>query len=217
MGRRIDLRLCVITDLEMSGSRRLEQVVLDAIEGGATMVQYRDKAASMRERYERASPLCSIVKGKGVPLIVNDHADLALALNADGIHLGQDDLPAAVARRILGERSIIGVSVGSVAETHQAERDGADYVSIGPLYATQTKPDAGPVVSRETVTEVAHTARIPVVAIGGINASNVAQVMALGVSGVAVISAIMASENPMLAAREIADTMNVLRSDSSGN
>ena len=217
MDESIDLRLCVITDAAMVSNRSLEQVVLGAIEGGATLIQYREKTASMRERYDAASALCRVVKERGVPFIVNDHVDLALAIEADGVHLGQDDLPAAATRRIIGGGSIIGVSVGSVAEAFQAESDGADYVSIGPFYTTRTKPDAGPVVSREIVREVVRTVRVPVVAIGGINAANVAEIMCLGVSGIALVSAVMMAENPAGAAHEIVDTMRAFRSNGQGD
>ncbi len=212
MCHKIDLRLCVITDAGMVSDRSVEQVVLGAIEGGATLIQYRDKRATMREKYDTASGLSSVVKGQGVPFMVNDHVDLAVAVRADGVHLGQDDLPVGVARRVLGDGSIIGVSAGSVAEALQAQSDGADYVSVGPMYATRTKPDAGPAVSRELVREIVHTVKIPVVAIGGINASNVDAVMALGVSGVAVVSAVMKADNPADAAREIAGSIEAFGS-----
>lgn len=204
---KVDLRLCVITDAAMIGNRSMEQVVVRAIDGGATLIQYRDKSANTRQKYDAASALCGVVNGKGVAFIINDHVDLALGVGADGVHLGQDDLPAAVARRVLGEDAVVGVSVGSVAEALEAESDGADYVSIGPLYPTGTKSDAGAVVSREIVRDVVRTVQIPVVAIGGINASNVAQVTGLGVSGVAVVSAVMTADDPTCGTREIIDSM----------
>jgi thiamine-phosphate pyrophosphorylase len=194
----------------------MERVVADALDGGATLIQYRDKSATMRQRYEAASALCGVVKAKGIPFIVNDHVDLALDVGADGVHLGQDDLPAAVARRVLPDDAVIGVSVGSVAEAIEAESDGADYVSVGPLYATGTKPDAGAAVSREMVKEVVEAVNIPVIAIGGINASNVAEVMSLGVSGVAVVSAVMTARDPRRATRRIIDSMGSARSATEG-
>jgi thiamine-phosphate pyrophosphorylase len=168
----------------------------------------------MRDKYERAAALCRAVKRTGVPFIVNDHADLALAIEADGVHLGQDDLPAAVVRRILGDGSILGVSVGSVAEARRAERDGAVYVSVGPVFPTLTKPDAGKPVSRDLVTEIVKAIDLPVIAIGGINASNASEVMRLGVDGVAVVSAAMTAEDPMSAARQILDKVDSSRSTS---
>jgi len=207
---KVDLRLCVITDAAMIGNRSMEQVVVGAIDGGATLIQYRDKSANMRRQYDAASALRGVVNGKGVPFIVNDHVDLALGVGADGVHLGQDDLPAGAARRILAEDAGVGVSVGSGAEALEAEVAGADYVSIGPLYATGTKPDAGPVVNREVVNEIVRTVNIPVVAIGGIDGSNVAEVMRLGISGVAVVSAVMTADDPTRAAREIVDSMHML-------
>jgi thiamine-phosphate diphosphorylase len=207
---KVDLRLCVITDAAMIGNRSMEQVVVGAIDGGATLIQYRDKSANMSRKYDAASALRGVVKGKGVPFIVNDHVDLALGVGADGVHLGQDDLPAAAARRILADDAIVGVSVGSLAKALEAEAAGADYVSIGPLYATGTKPDAGPVVNREVVNEIVRTVNIPVVAIGGIDGSNVAEVMSLGISGVAVVSAVMRADDPTRATRAIIDSMDML-------
>ena len=207
---KVDLRLCVITDAAMIGDRSMEQVVVGAIDGGATLIQYRDKSANMRRKYDAASALRGVVNGKGVPFIVNDDVDLALGVGADGVHLGQDDLPVAVARRILADDAVVGVSVGSSAEALEAESAGADYVSIGPLYATGTKPDAGPVVNREVVNKIVRTVNIPVVAIGGIDASNVAEVVRLGMSGVAVVSAVMTADDPTRATREIIDSIHSL-------
>jgi thiamine-phosphate pyrophosphorylase len=214
---KVDLRLCVITDAGMIGDRYMERVVVGAIDGGATVVQYREKSSSMRHRYEAALALCGVVKGKGVPFIVNDHVDLALGVGGDGVHLGQDDLPAAAARRVLPDDAVVGVSVGSVAEAIEAESEGADYVSVGPLYATGTKPDAGAVVSREVVRGIVEAVNIPVIAIGGINASNVAAVMCLGVSGVAVVSAVMTAEDPRRATRRIVESMRSARSAPKGS
>jgi len=181
----------------------MAEVIVRAVDGGATLVQYRDKGSSAREMYDTASGLRVVASEKRVPFIVNDHVDLALALGADGVHLGQDDLPARAARRVLAEDAVVGVSVGCVAEALEAESDGADYVSIGPLYHTDTKPDAGAVASREVVREIVQAVKIPVVAIGGISRSNVAEVMRLGVSGVAVVSAVMAAADPARATREL--------------
>lgn len=214
VGGTIDLRLCVITDAGMVANRPIEQIVASAIRGGATLIQYREKNACMSDKYERAAGLCRAVKQTGIAFIVNDHADLALAIEADGVHLGQDDLPAAVVRRILGDGSILGVSVGSVPEARRAERDGADYVSVGPIFPTLTKPDAGETVSRKLVTEMVKTIDIPVIAIGGIDASNVSEVMRLGVDGVAIVSAVMTAEDPMSAARQILDKVDSSRSES---
>jgi len=210
--QKIDLRLCVITDVGMVADRSLEGVVLGAIEGGATVIQYRDKRATMRAKFGAASALSSVVKERGVRFMVNDHADLAVAVRADGVHLGQDDLPVSAARRIVGAGAVIGVSAGSVAEARQAQSDGAEYVSVGPIYTTRTKPDAGPPVSAELVREIVRSVQIPVVAIGGIDASNVEVVMALGVSGVAVVSAVMKAADPAHATREIAEIIELFGS-----
>lgn len=212
MGRKIDLRLCAITQADMVPNRPLEQAVLSAIRGGASSIQYREKRATLREKYKEAAALSVVMRSEGVPFIVNDHVDLALAVSADGVHLGQDDLPPDVARRVMGEGPVIGVSVGSVAEAVEAERAGADYVSVGPMYPTETKRDAGEVASHEVVKEIIEAVRIPVVAVGGINAANVTDVMSLGVHGVAVISAIMGAPDPMLASREISDKINAILS-----
>jgi thiamine-phosphate pyrophosphorylase len=168
----------------------------------------------MRDKYQQALTLCRVARQNDVPFIVNDHADLALAVNADGVHVGQDDLPAAAARSILGDGAILGVSVGSVAEALRAEQDGANYVSVGPFFPTRTKPDAGEAISWKLVTEIVKGVDLPVTAIGGIDAANASEVMRLGVAGVAVVSAVMTAEDPMSVARQILDEVNSSRSAS---
>jgi len=174
-----------------------------AVAGGVTIVQLRVKAADSRTLFERAVRLRERLASAGVPLIVNDRLDVALAARAAGVHLGQRDLPCAEARRIAGPEFVIGVSVGSPEEARRAERDGATYIAASPVFATPTKSDAPPPVGLAGVKAIRAAARLPLVAIGGLHAGNVADVIRAGADGVAVVSAIMASDDPAAAARAL--------------
>ncbi|MDR5683957.1 MAG: thiamine phosphate synthase [Armatimonadota bacterium] len=197
---RLDLRVYVITD---PGAGDHEDLARAALAGGATVVQLRDKRATSRRLYEVAVRLQHLVAEAGVPLIVNDRVDVALAAGAAGVHLGPDDLPVGSARRILGSSGIVGASAGTVAEAVEAERAGADYIGAGPVFATATKPDAGVPIGLEGLRRIAAAVRVPVVGIGGITAENAGSVIAAGASGVAVISAVVATEDKVGAARAI--------------
>ncbi|MBM4430478.1 MAG: thiamine phosphate synthase, partial [Chloroflexi bacterium] len=181
--------LYVLTDAGLSRGRSHLQVVRAAIEGGATAIQYREKQASTRCQLEEALALRRLTREAGVPFIVNDRLDVALAAEADGLHVGQDDLPATIARRWMGRDKILGVSATNLQEALQAEQDGADYLGAGPVFATPTKADAAPPMGVEGLAEICRRVSIPVVAIGGINAENAAAVIKAGADGVAVISA----------------------------
>jgi len=199
---RLDYRLYLVTDDALSRAP-VESVVERAIAGGATIVQLRVKAADSRMLYERAVRLRERLAPLNVPLIVNDRLDAALAARADGVHLGQGDLPCAEARRIAGPEFVIGVSVGSPAEAERAERDGATYLAASPVYATPTKTDAPPPVGLSGLAALRNASRLPLVAIGGLHAGNAAEVIRAGADGVAVVSAIMAAEDPAAAARAL--------------
>lgn len=195
--------LYVLTDRRAVGDRSLVDVIRAAIQGGATAVQLRDKDASTRALIELGRALLAITRPAGVPLIVNDRVDVALAIDADGVHVGQDDMPAVLARRLLGPERILGVSAGTVEEALQAQADGADYVGTGDVYGTPTKADAGIPIGIDGLAEVVRAVSIPVVAIGGIKAENAAAALAAGASGVAVISAILGASDPEAAARQL--------------
>jgi thiamine-phosphate pyrophosphorylase len=189
-------RLCVITDEHVGRGRSHLRIAEEAIRGGADVIQLRDKTASGRRLHEIAFALRKLTLDSNVPFIVNDRVDVAMAVGADGVHVGQQDLPASAARRILGPGRILGVSAETVAEAVQAERDGADYLGVGPVYeARGSKADAGEPVGPELVARIRLHTRLPIVAIGGIHAGNVREVREAGADGVAVISAVVAEED----------------------
>lgn len=196
----IDWSLYVIADRKAAGHRPLTDIVRAAVAGGASVVQLREKTATTREMIELGQALHTITQAAGIPLIVNDRVDVALAIDAEGVHVGQDDMPAPLARRLIGPDRILGVSAGTVAEARQAEADGADYIGVGDVYGTPSKSDAGSPIGVEGLAEIARAVSIAVVAIGGITAENAAAVIRAGAAGVAVISAVMGAEDVEAAA-----------------
>lgn len=198
------LGLYVITDRLLSRGRSCAEVVRKAIDGGATCIQLREKDAASRELYLLACELREITSEKNVVFIVNDRLDIALAVGADGVHLGQDDLPVASARRIMPPEMILGVSVENPLQAREAQARGASYLGAGAVFATATKSDAGEPVGLQALAEICRGVDIPVVGIGGINAQNAGKVIQAGAAGVAVISAIVAANDITLATREIA-------------
>jgi thiamine-phosphate pyrophosphorylase len=194
------LTLIAITDAVTGGSDEIVQRALACVRGGATMVQLRLKDADARTQVEVARALIAALPAR-VPLIMNDRADLAIAAGAAGVHVGPEDLPAAAVRRMLGPDRIVGVSVGNDAEALQASD--ADYVGIGPLYATASKGDAGAAIGVEELARLIALCARPSVAIGGIDATNAAAAIAVGASGVAVIRALFSASDPEEAARSL--------------
>jgi thiamine-phosphate pyrophosphorylase len=186
-----------------SSDRDIAQVVAAAVRGGVTCVQLREKTSTTRRFLDLAEALKAALDPAGVPLIVNDRADVALAVGAAGLHLGQDDLPPALARRLVGPDMILGLSAGDLEEAKTVDPALVDYAGIGPAYATGTKQDAGAAIGREGVRSIRAAVGLPSVAIGGINAGNAADVMASGVEGIAVVSAIAGAEDPEAAARQL--------------
>ena len=203
----MDYTLYLVTDAGLSQGRTHAEVVEAAIRGGVTVVQYREKSAPTRRMIEEAREIRQLCRAAGVPFIVNDRVDVALAVDADGVHVGQDDMPAAVARRLIGKGRILGVSAGSVEEARKAVVDGADYIGASPVFATPTKPDAPQAMGIEGLRKLARAVGIPVVAIGGMNADNAASITEAGAAGVAVISAIVAAPDVEAAARAIRAAM----------
>lgn len=167
-----------------------------------TVIQLREKNCSSREFYEIGLQIKNITSRYKIPLIVNDRVDIALAIDADGIHVGQSDLPCNVVRNIVGANKIIGVSASTVVEAIQAEHNGADYLGVGAMFATNTKLDAR-TVTLDTLKQIRQAVKIPIVAIGGINLETISQIKTSGVDGVAVVSAIVSAENPEIAARNL--------------
>jgi thiamine-phosphate pyrophosphorylase len=196
------LSLIVITDPDCGG-RTIADVVRAALRAGAPSIQLRGKDQPAREQVELARALLAETRPAGALLWVNDRLDVALAAGADGVHLGQDDLPLAAARRIVPAGFLIGISAETPELARAAERDGASYVGTGPVHATGSKADAGEAVGCARIAEVAGAARIPVVGIGGIGAANAADVVRAGAAGVAVISAVMRAADPEAATRDL--------------
>jgi thiamine-phosphate pyrophosphorylase len=199
----LDLSVYVITDAHLRPDRSHLDVAMAAVEGGATVIQFREKDAPTREMYRTAIKLKEFLSPYGIPLIVNDRIDIALAVDADGVHLGQEDMPVDVARRIMGPGKIIGASATNLEEAVEAERSGADYIGFGPIFPTGTKPDASPPTGLAPLRDVCKRVGIPVVAIGGITASNASLCLEAGAAGVAVISAVLMAPDMVEATRAI--------------
>ena len=212
MKRSLDLRLYAITDANLSLGRSHHDVIAAAIRGGATMVQYREKNASTRRMIMEARQLCDLCHVNHISFIVNDRVDVALAVDADGVHVGQDDMPAAVARKLIGKEKILGVSAENEDQARAAIMDGGDYLGVGTIFPTATKPDAGQPIELDGLESIAHIGTIPIVGIGGIDASNAAQVIRAGASGIAVISAIVGAEDVERTARELREIVEKTKS-----
>jgi thiamine-phosphate pyrophosphorylase len=201
--RAFDLGVYLVTDRACCGARGVEEVVGAAIASGATLVQLRDKNVDARPMLALGRRLLALLRPAGIGLVVNDRIDVAQVLDADGVHIGQQDLSYPEARRLLGPAKIIGVSVGTESEAREAAGWDVDYVGVGPVYATATKPDAGTALG---VDQAAHLARLSchrAVAIGGIDSANAAPLYAAGLEGIAVISAICSAPDPRAATRRL--------------
>jgi len=202
-----DYSLYLVTDRALAGARGVEAVVQAAVAGGVTIVQWREKRGRRRASQLRIMTLREWLRLRQVPFIVNDDVELALACDADGVHVGQGDLACAEVRRRVGPERLVGVSVSTVAEAMQAARDGADYLGVSPVFATPTKPDAPAAAGLDGLAAIRAAVRLPLVAIGGIHAGNAAEVMAAGADGIAVVSAIMAAADPRAAAQALRATI----------
>lgn len=211
-----DFSLYVITDTGLSRGRPIPLVVEEAVAGGATCVQLREKEASTRELYNLAVKLRKLSRDKGVTFIVNDRVDIALAVKADGVHLGVDDLPLEAARRILPSHMLLGFSPERPEQAVRAQDAGADYLGIGAVYGTGTKPDAGEAIGIESLARVCRTVKIPVVGIGGITAENAREVIRAGAVGVAVVSSVISAPHIPAAARQIAREVKMALSENQG-
>jgi len=211
---RLDWRLCFIADSEAAEERDILQLIDEAVEGGATIIQLRGKKWTSREFLDAGEKAVQFLGSRKIPLIINDRVDIALACKADGVHLGQDDMPLPYAREILGKNRIIGISVVTPEEAITAEKGGADYVGAGPVFGTFSKKDLGPLLGLEGLRMIREKVKIPIMAIGGISAANVADVISAGADGVAVISAIASAANPKRAAVEIIECIGKLSNSS---
>lgn len=197
------LRVYLVTDEGLAGDRGLYGTVEAALKAGVGCLQYRDKDASTRVMMERAGRLLEIARRYGVPLVVNDRVDVALACGADGVHLGDDDMPVRDARRLLGSGAVIGATARSSEGARRAAAEGADYLGTGPVFPTTTKGGIGVVVGEKGLSQVVESVPVPVVGIGGITVENAARVIAAGAVGVAVVSDIMTAEDPEGRVREM--------------
>ncbi|MBM3469889.1 MAG: thiamine phosphate synthase [Armatimonadetes bacterium] len=206
-----DPSVYVIADRAFGRGRLLEDLVTAAVTGGATMVQLREKVWSAGRVVEAGRRLLEITRRAGAPLIVNDRVDIALAVGADGVHLGPDDLPVADARRLLGPEKIIGASAATVEEALMAQAEGADYVGVGSIFPTSSKPDAGEAIGVEPLTRIRAAVGIAVVAIGGITYDNAAQAIRAGADGVAVISAVVGADDVAGATRRLLEAVRAAR------
>lgn len=205
----LDITLYLVTDRGLARGRALADVVREAVAGGVTCVQLREKICGTREFIEEARAVRAALQGTGVALMINDRVDVALAVQADGVHLGQQDMRLTDARRLVPKNWIIGVSAESVEDAIRAEREGADYVGASPVFATPTKTDTAPPLGLDGLAALCHAVSIPVVAIGGIQLGNAAQVVGAGAAGLAVVSAIVAAPDPRAAAADLRRAMAV--------
>ena len=200
--------LHVLLDPEWSRGRDVLTVAGAAIDGGATVIQLRDKKASTRLLVEQGLALRELTCERGVLFVVNDRIDVALAVGADGVHIGQDDdMPVQFARQLLGSQRILGISAGSLAEGAAAVAADADYLSIGPIYPTRAKADAGPAIGTSLLAELAIRYTTPLIGIGGITAKNAGEVIQAGATGIAVITAVVSAEDIAAATRELATAL----------
>ncbi|MCW6061409.1 thiamine phosphate synthase [Clostridium sporogenes] len=199
----LNYELYLITDRRFLKGRELKKVVEDAILGGVTIVQVREKDVSTREFYNVAKEVKEVTDHYKVPIIINDRLDIAQAINAHGVHLGQKDMHLNIARRILGKDKIIGISVGNVKEALEAENNGADYLGIGTIFPTGSKKDVDSIIGIDGLSKIKNNISIPSVAIGGINKTNFKDVLSTGIEGISVISAILDEDDINIAANNL--------------
>lgn len=205
MSPRAIYSLCLVTDRDLAKGRALADVVAAAVRGGVTMVQLREKSAGTRDMLDEALGLKALLEGSGVPLIVNDRVDVALAADADGVHVGQSDMPVEVVRRLIGPGKLIGLSITDAAQIARPDAAMADYLGIGPVHPQHTKPDASPPLGLGGFATLRRMTGKPVLAIGGVKAVDAALLREEGADGLAVVSAIMSAEDPERAARAFLD------------
>jgi len=200
-------RLHVLTDTELQSRFTHVELAKMAIKGGADTIQFRQKTGTTLEMIEICREMKRLCEDADVTFIVNDRVDVAIASEADGVHLGQDDFPIPLARKLLGETRIIGGSAVTLEEAQECFSEGADYIGFGPVYPTTSKDDAGPVTGISLLQEVVKAISIPIIAIGGVTGENTPEVIQTGALGIAVISAVCCQENPEQATRELSQAL----------
>jgi len=203
--------LYIITDQRISHGKSHLEVAEAVLEVGVTVLQFRDKEMEDSEAIEVCQKIHQLTKKKGVPFIVNDRVEIVKAVDADGVHLGQEDMSFSSARKILGKEKIIGISVETVEQALKAVEGGADYLGIGPIYPTATKPDAGKALGIARLKEIRESVNIPIVAIGGINENNLEEVLRAGADGVAVISAVVSAPDITEACRKLKNKIEYIK------
>jgi thiamine-phosphate pyrophosphorylase len=206
---KIDLSLYFITDKKLSGKRKESEIINQVIEGGATVFQLRNKDQSEAEMIISGKKILEKT-GRKIPFIVNDFVNVAKALRADGVHVGQKDMEAGLVRELIGENMVIGVSVSTVAQAVKAQKDGADYLGVGPVFATSTKKDAEKPIGLKVLENIRNVVTIPIVAIGGIECTNAASVLRIA-DGIAVISGILKAENIKVKTQEFAEIIKKVK------
>ena len=202
----LDLSLYLVTD-KSDDVEKFLKTIEEAIKGGVSVVQIREKTADTLDFYNLSLKVKEITSKYNVPLIINDRVDVALAIDADGVHVGQSDMPCDVTRKLVGPDKIVGVSAATIDEAKKAEKDGADYIGTGAVFPTATKDDA-PKITKKDLKEIADSINIPVVAIGGINLDNASQLTDTGIKGLSVVSAIMSSDDPKKSAEKLLNIFN---------
>ena len=202
------MKLYLVTDRKIAGDRKMEDIVKEAAEGGVTMVQLREKDICTRDFIDLAIRLKAVLKPFGIPLLINDRVDVALASGADGVHIGQSDMPYRMARTLLGRDSIIGLSVENMEQVMAAESLDVDYLGVSPVFATPTKTDTAEPFGLDGLRKAAAASSHPLVGIGGMNARTAAGVMDAGADGIAVVSAIVGAESPERASEELLRIIN---------
>ena len=202
----IDLSLYLVTD-NSDDVEKFLNTIEEGIKGGVSVVQIREKTAETLDFYNLALKVKEITAKYNVPLIIKDRVDVALAIDADGVHVGQSDMPCDVTRKLIGNDKILGVSAATIEEAKKAEKDGADYIGTGAVFPTATKDDA-PSITKQDLKDVVESINIPVVAIGGITLENAHELTDTGIAGLSVVSAIMSSENPKKSSEELLKIFN---------
>lgn len=203
-----DLSLYLVTDRSLSLNRPLDYIVEAAVEGGVTIVQLREKNCSSKEFYELAVMLKKCLRPRNIPLIINDRLDIALACDAEGLHIGQGDIPYEIARKLFGKNKIIGLSVENVQDAEDANKLDVDYIGISPVFNTPTKTDTAQALGLDGVNAIAQISKHPSVGIGGINYSNAQDIIQAGANGISVVSAIMSASDPRLSASRLSEIIN---------
>ena len=199
-----------MADSEAAGNRNLISIIREAVDAGVTLVQLRGKNLEIRAFLNLAVQASEFLKSRNIPLIINDRIDVALACEADGVHLGQEDLPLPIARKIMRKERLIGISVNTIKEAEESEAEGADYIGVGPIFYTSSKEDLRSILGFEGLKAIRNKVKIPILAIGGINAENAGDVIVSGADGIAVISAIMDAKNITEATRNLLEAIRTL-------